>query len=75
VGDVATAQHWEGRRLLALRYPNTCYQKSRLSVIFTTFKLFGLKFSFARCLPPAEFSRKLQGGWEKRRAGSFPKLD
>lgn len=70
-----TAQHWDVRRLLALRYLNICYQKSPLSVTFTTFKLFGVKSSFARCLPPAEFSRKLQRGWEKRRAGSFPKLD
>lgn len=57
------------------RYPNMCHQESLFPVIFTTLKLSGLKFSFARCLSPAEFSRKLQGGWERRRPGHFPTQD
>lgn len=76
-GDVA--QHSTGGRQKAVstqcRYPNMCHRESLFPVIFTTLKLFGLKFSFARCLPPAEFSRKLQGGWERGRPGSFPTQD
>lgn len=75
-GRCGAAQHWGARMLLAPgRDILACAIRSPCSVTFTTFKLFGLKFSFARCLPPAEFSRKLQGGWERGRAGGFPKQD
>lgn len=59
-GRCGAAQHWDARRVL---------DKIPCAIRSPHMK------TFARCLPPAEFSRKSQGGWERGRPGSFPTQD